>query len=139
MTDYHNLMRRNWRMILKWFIILGICSIVFKLICDSFVNIYLSIPNSWIKDGKGSNSDVAYEDFLTSWANTGQRLKNEKLSMKNIKTRNDLQLIGAQIFFRHGARTPLHLLPSLEEVFYKMRKMLIYIIFLHRLFILKSK
>jgi hypothetical protein len=29
-----------------------------------------------------------------------------------------LKLIGAQIFFRHGARTPFHLLPNLDEVIY---------------------
>ncbi|CAF4363016.1 unnamed protein product, partial [Adineta steineri] len=34
------------------------------------------------------------------------------------KIRDDLQLIGAQVFFRHGARTPLKLLPGLEEVSY---------------------
>ena len=60
---------------------------------------------------------MSYEDFLTAWATTGQRSNDGKLSMKNIQTRNDLQLIGAQIVFRHGARTPLHLLPSLEEVY----------------------
>jgi len=32
--------------------------------------------------------------------------------------RKKLKLIGAQIFFRHGARTPFHLLPDLDEVTY---------------------
>ncbi|CAF0756523.1 unnamed protein product [Adineta ricciae] len=38
--------------------------------------------------------------------------------MERSKARSDLQLIGAQIIFRHGARTPLFLMPSLEEVIY---------------------
>ncbi|CAF1194659.1 unnamed protein product [Adineta ricciae] len=32
--------------------------------------------------------------------------------------REDLKLVGAQIFFRHGARTPLNMLPNLDEVTY---------------------
>ncbi|CAF3945895.1 unnamed protein product [Rotaria sp. Silwood1] len=32
--------------------------------------------------------------------------------------RDKLKLIGAQIFFRHGARTPLNMLPNLDEVLY---------------------
>ncbi len=32
--------------------------------------------------------------------------------------REKLKLIGAQIVFRHGARTPFHLLPNLDEVIY---------------------
>lgn len=32
--------------------------------------------------------------------------------------REKLKLIGAQIFFRHGARTPFYLLPNLDEVIY---------------------
>ncbi|CAF3294283.1 unnamed protein product [Rotaria socialis] len=32
--------------------------------------------------------------------------------------RDKLKLIGAQIFFRHGARTPLNMLPNLDEVIY---------------------
>jgi len=32
--------------------------------------------------------------------------------------REKLKLIGAQIFFRHGARTPFYLLPNLDEVVY---------------------
>ncbi|CAF4609040.1 unnamed protein product [Rotaria sp. Silwood1] len=64
------------------------------------------------------NVDSSYDQSLLAWVATDQRLNNEKLSMESIQQRNDLQLIGAQIFFRHGARTPLHLLPSLQEVIY---------------------
>ncbi len=32
--------------------------------------------------------------------------------------REKIKLIGAHIFFRHGARTPFHLLPDLDEVIY---------------------
>jgi hypothetical protein len=60
-----------------------------------------------------------YENTLTSWASTGQRFKSIDHEPVNIKLRDDLQLIGGQIFFRHGARTPLHLLPGLEEVYLK--------------------
>jgi hypothetical protein len=38
------------------------------------------------------------------------------ISLSN--NRENLKLIGAQIFFRHGARTPFHLLPNLDEVIY---------------------
>jgi hypothetical protein len=57
-----------------------------------------------------------YENTLTSWASTGQRLDDKQTKSFEIKIRDDLQLIGAQIYFRHGARTPLILLPGLEEV-----------------------
>ena len=60
-----------------------------------------------------------YANDLRSWASTGQRLGNvQKLGKTPMdrQSRDDLQLIGAQIFFRHGARTPLSLLPGLEEV-----------------------
>lgn len=63
-----------------------------------------------------------YGNDLRSWASTGQRLGNvQKLGKTPVdrQSRDDLQLIGAQIFFRHGARTPLRLLPGLEEVAYK--------------------
>jgi hypothetical protein len=89
----------------------------FQSICDGLVNIFLSIPIG--RDTKDNNFYASYEEFLINWATTGQRLTNEKFSMDKIKSRDDLQLIGAQVVFRHGARTPLHLLPSLEQVYYK--------------------
>jgi len=39
-------------------------------------------------------------------------------SVSPSNNREKLKLIGAQIFFRHGARTPFHLLPNLDEVIY---------------------
>jgi hypothetical protein len=110
-------MRRNCRMILKWILFAGILAILFKLCCDSLVDIFLSVSSSSIVDMNDSDSDISYEDTLIAWAATGQRLNDKKFSMENIKERSDLQLIGGQIFFRHGARTPLNLLPSLEEVY----------------------
>jgi hypothetical protein len=61
-----------------------------------------------------------YENTLTSWASTGQRLKSIDNKHIDTKIRDDLQLIGGQIYFRHGARTPLNLLPGLEEVYSKI-------------------
>ncbi|CAF3878971.1 unnamed protein product, partial [Rotaria sp. Silwood1] len=60
---------------------------------------------------------------IACWALTGQRVfHGNDGSMMNdhieMKPRDDLQLIGAQIFFRHGARTPVNLLSGLEEVIY---------------------
>jgi hypothetical protein len=109
-------MRRNSILLLKWLIFLGICMIGFQSICDGLVNIFLSIPIG--RDTKDNNFYASYEEFLINWATTGQRLTNEKFSMDKIQPRDDLQLIGAQVVFRHGARTPLHLLPSLEQVIY---------------------
>ena len=118
MKDYRNSMRRHHRTILKWIILSGICAIVFKAICDGLVDIFLSASVPSIANVKDSN----YEDLLIGWAATGQRVKNEKFSMEKIPNRHDLELIGAQIVFRHGARTPLHLLPNLEEVHHSIRK-----------------
>ncbi len=126
MIIYLNLMRRNYVLIFKWFIFLGICAIGFQFICHGLVNIFLSVSTRSIGDTKDNN----YEDFLITWATTGQRLKNGKISMETIKTRDDLQLIGAQVVFRHGARTPLHLLPSLEQVIFPKYSFLYLIIFL---------
>ncbi len=120
MIFYLNLMRRNSIFILKWLTFLGVFVIVFQCICDGLVNIFLSVPTHSIGDTKDNNFRDSYEEFLITWAATGQRLKNEKLSMEKIQPRDDLELIGAQVVFRHGARTPLHLLPSLEQVFYKI-------------------
>jgi hypothetical protein len=60
-----------------------------------------------------------YEKSLTSWASTGQRSESIPNKPIDTKIRDDLQLIGAQVYFRHGARTPISLLPGLEEVSYK--------------------
>jgi hypothetical protein len=112
-------------MILKWVLLTGALAILFKLCCDSLVDIFLSASRSSVVKMEGKkNSRQSYEDLLIAWAVTGQQLHNEKLVMGNIKERNDLQLIGAQAFFRHGARTPLVLLPSLEEVFLEIQKRL---------------
>jgi len=121
-------MRRNCCCMLKWVLFTGIFGILFKLSCDSLVDIFLSVSSSSIVNIKDSNSDDAsYEDSLIAWATTGKRIKKEKFSMEKLKERDDLQLIGAQVFFRHGARTPLNLLPSLEQVDYKIMKFQIYI------------
>jgi hypothetical protein len=121
-------MRRNPILILKWLIFLGICVIGFQSICDGLVNIFLSIPI-----GRDTKDNNFYEEFLINWATTGQRLTNEKFSMDKIQPRDDLQLIGAQVVFRHGARTPLHLLPNLEQVYYKkIFDLIIYFLLLNR-------
>lgn len=60
-----------------------------------------------------------YENHLTSWASTGQRTNVIEKKILPMTIREDLQLIGAQIYFRHGARTPLKLLPGLDEVISK--------------------
>lgn len=109
-------MRRNYRMILKWFILIGIVAILSKILFNGLVNLFFSSSTSVTGDTKDSSVTVSYEEFLIAWATTGQRSKSEKISMENVQTRNDLQLLGAQIIFRHGARTPLHFLPSLEQV-----------------------
>lgn len=110
-------MRRNFRLLCKWFLLTGTVALLFKLSCDSLVDLFLSSSSSSIINIKDTDSDANYEDSLIAWASTGQRLKNERFSPGNIPDRNDLQLIGAQICFRHGARTPINLLPSLEEVY----------------------
>jgi hypothetical protein len=120
-------MRRNCRLILKWILLTGILVITFKICCDALVDIILSTSSSSIVNMEERNSQRSYEDSLIAWAMTGQHAKNKKLTMENIEERHDLQLIGAQVFFRHGARTPLNLLPSLEEVYCEMRKFAIYI------------
>jgi len=56
-----------------------------------------------------------------------------------VKARDDLKLIGAQVFFRHGARTPVFLLPGLEEVRLKVsRKKKRRSNFMNRSFILEN-
>jgi hypothetical protein len=115
-------MRRNVRLGLQWLLIIGTLVILFKSCCDSLVDIFLSASLSSIGNMKNKNSTQSYEDSLIAWAATGQHLDNEKLTMENIKERRDLQLIGAQVFFRHGARTPLALLPNLEEVILEIKE-----------------
>ena len=109
-------MRLYWRFILKWLVFIGALIIVFKLCCDALVYTFLAASSSSILNVNQRNTDTNYEQSLIAWAETGQHLNNRKMSAKNIRIRNHLQLIGAQIFFRHGARTPLKLLPTLEEV-----------------------
>ncbi|CAF3855915.1 unnamed protein product [Adineta steineri] len=92
--------------------------LLFKKCCDSSVDIILTSTKSSIGKIDEKNFERNYEDSLIAWAVDGQYSNNEKLKMVNFKERSDLQLIGAQIIFRHGARTPYVLLPSLEEVIY---------------------
>ena len=138
MRDLARHMGRNYRMIFKWCIIVGIAAILLKLLHHGVVNIFLSGPTSLIGDRTDSRVNLRYEDFLTAWAKSGQHSKSGKLAMEKIQTANNLQLIGAQIFFRHGARTPLHLLPSLKEVFEKRIIKSMSIAPLSRLFIVKN-
>ncbi|CAF0852854.1 unnamed protein product [Adineta steineri] len=114
---YFNIMRRNFRLILKWVFVVGIVVLLFKKCCDSSVDIILTSTKSSIGKIDEKNFERNYEDSLIAWAVDGQYSNNEKLKMVNFKERSDLQLIGAQIIFRHGARTPYVLLPSLEEVY----------------------
>ncbi|CAF4161885.1 unnamed protein product [Rotaria socialis] len=93
-------------------------TIAFKVCCDSLVDIFLSVSSTSLVNMEDRNADSNYEKSIIAWATHGQRLNNEKLSVGSAQERNDLQLIGMQIFFRHGARTPINLLPSLEEVVY---------------------
>lgn len=138
MRDLGKHMGRNYRMIFKWCIIVGIAAILLKFLHHGVVNIFLSGSTSLIGDRTDSHANPRYEDFLTAWAKSGQHSKSGKLSMEKIQTADNLQLIGAQIFFRHGARTPLHLLPSLEEVFEKRIVKSISIVLLPRLFTVKN-
>jgi len=110
-------MRRKCRMIFKWSLIILAFVLAFKYGCDKIVEILLSPSVFSLVNMKSTHSDMEYEQALIAWADTGRRLQTEQTSLKSVEQRNDLQLIGAQVFFRHGARTPLHLLPSLEEVF----------------------
>ena len=110
------MLRRNYRFLLKWLLLLGTSAIVFKLCCDKLVQVVLSISRSSLIDTDISEVIFNYEESLIAWAETGQRTHPTKLAMKILDQRDDLQLIGAQVFFRHGARTPLRLLPTLEEV-----------------------
>lgn len=119
MRDLARHMSRNYRMIFKWFVLVGIAAILLKVLHHGVVHIFLSSSTLLTRDKTDSQVNVRYGDFLVAWATSGQHAKREKLSMEKFQMENQLQLIGAQIFFRHGARTPLHLLPSLDEVFEK--------------------
>lgn len=110
------MIRRNYPSLLKWLLFAGTSAIVFKLCCDKVADFVLSINSSSLIDTDISDVIFSYEQSLIAWAETGQRAKPTKLTTKRIDPRDDLQLIGAQVFFRHGARTPLRLLPTLEEV-----------------------
>jgi len=100
-------MRQTYHSILKWSLLTGTSTILLKLF-------YASVFRSaWITTNRSMSN---YENTLISWASTGQRLEDKQTKSFQMKIRDDLQLIGAQIYFRHGARTPLFLLPGLEEV-----------------------
>jgi hypothetical protein len=94
-------------MILKWSLLAGTSTILLKLCYESFFRTTLITSNRVLS---------SYENSLISWASTGQRLGSDGKKSIDMKIRDDLQLIGAQIYFRHGARTPLNVLPGLEEV-----------------------
>jgi lysophosphatidic acid phosphatase type 6 len=93
-----------------------------------FLSYVFVIHSGWSWYPEQSNKEnilmsVTDDHPIVRWALTGQRvfcgndgsMMNEHIEMQ---PRDDLQLIGAQIFFRHGARTPCHILPGLEEVIY---------------------
>ncbi|UJR33987.1 hypothetical protein I4U23_021402 [Adineta vaga] len=107
-------MRRYHRLILKWLLLIGIFGILLKKSSDYLVDLILSSSDN-IEE---KSALLTYEQSLIAWAAVGQQSFKKKMTMDHRKERNDLQLIGAQIIFRHGARTPLFLLPSLEEVIY---------------------
>jgi hypothetical protein len=94
-------------MILKWSLLTGTSTILLKLCYESLFKTALITSNKPMS---------TYGDTLAAWAKTGQRLEAQRKRSIDIKIRDDLELIGAQIYFRHGARTPLNLLPGLEEV-----------------------
>ncbi len=100
-------MRQNCHSIIKWSLLTGTSTILLKLCYDSLFKTALITSN---------RSMSTYENSLISWAATGQRLQSDQQKSMDTKIREDLQFIGAQIYFRHGARTPLNLLPGLEEV-----------------------
>ncbi|CAF3711831.1 unnamed protein product [Rotaria sp. Silwood1] len=110
-------MRQTYHSIIKWSFLTGTSTILLKLCYESLYNVSLKTSNK---------SMSTYENTLISWASTGQRSKIIQNKSNDIKIRDDLQLIGAQIYFRHGARTPLSLLPGLEEVSYDKEHIEIY-------------
>lgn len=100
-------MRQNCHSLIKWSLLTGTSTIVLKLCYETLIQTTFITSN---------RSMSTYENLLTSWASTGQRIDSQEKIIPSITHREDLQLIGAQIYFRHGARTPLHLLPGLEQV-----------------------
>ena len=100
-------MRQNCHSILKWSLLTGTSTILLKLCYESVLRTATN------------RSMSTYEHLLTSWARTGQRTDTTERRIPSMTVREDLQLIGAQIYFRHGARTPLHLFPGLEEVMFE--------------------
>ena len=102
-------MRQNCHSILKWSFLTGTSTILLKLCYETFLRSTIATTN---------RSASTYENTLTSWASTGKRSGPNPTRLVDTKLRDDLQLIGAQVYFRHGARTPLHLLPGMEEISY---------------------
>lgn len=100
-------MRQSCHTILKWSLLTGTSTILMKLCYESVFRTVLTTSNRKMS---------TYGESLTSWATTGRRIGSEQQKSIDMKIRDDLQLIGAQIYFRHGARTPLTFLPGLEEV-----------------------
>ena len=89
-------------------------------------NFFIRLINyrSMSMDQKNLKSNrIFYGNQMKSWALTGEKptIFNQfheqfnSIHEINIEIEN-LNLIGAQILFRHGARTPLKILPKLEEV-----------------------
>ena len=108
--------RLNYRFICKWLILAIITAFLFNFICDRLVNKILSLSQWSILNTEMRETIITYEQSLIAWAESGQQAEKKRLFMEKAKNRNDLQLIGAHIFFRHGARTPLHPLSSLDQV-----------------------
>lgn len=108
-------MRRNYRFLLKWLIIVAIAAIIFNIVCAKIVRSILSGSMSSLRQTILVDSMNNYEESLISWAHNGHNIKQKPLKTEKYH-RDDLKLIGAQIIFRHGARTPLHLLPNLAQV-----------------------
>jgi hypothetical protein len=105
-----DVMQRHCHSILKCSLFTGPSTTLLQSSHRSFLKVLVLTSNRSMSN---------YANDLSSWASTGQRLGNvEKLGKTPMarQQRDDLQLIGAQIFFRHGARTPLRLLPGIEEV-----------------------
>ncbi|CAF0741484.1 unnamed protein product [Didymodactylos carnosus] len=99
--------------IIKWLAFSATSALVLKLCFDNLFHILSPTKNRYMM----SSSNEFDQNPLTQWALSGERKRQTNGEVNDeIKQRDDLKLIGAQIFFRHGARTPLNLLPGLEEV-----------------------
>ncbi len=97
-------MRQSCHMIIKWSLLTGTSTILLKLCYESLFKTTVTASMS------------TYGDNIAAWATSGQRAEILRRKSIDLKIREDLELIGAQIYFRHGARTPLTFLPGLEEV-----------------------